>query len=253
MVWFLELDLFNFITLWEVNVMLQHWPTSLDTGVTTFSHIIKECCNIILLLSLRKTASIFGEMIVFRDLLEKTSVKAERLSMIMSKIDDVVNSVIRQCSFDRFEELVHDARKDGQVSDDEFNTMWMKATREYYGGEGEVFDHYDDMSYLWSYVSHFHAVPFYVYSYAFADLVVGSLYKVYQSTPNGFEDKLLALLAAGGSKDFVTVLRPFGLDPSKEQFWVDSIKAHLGSLVEEAEALAVELKFLDAATPTCRN
>jgi len=202
-------------------------------------------------LILAETASIFGEMIVFRDLLEKTSVKAERLSMIMSKIDDVVNSVIRQCSFDRFEELVHDARKDGQVSDDEFNTMWMKATREYYGDEGEVFDHYEDMSYLWSYVSHFHAVPFYVYSYAFADLVVGSLYKVYQSTPDGFEDKLLALLAAGGSKDFVTVLRPFGLDPSKEQFWVDSIKAHLGSLVEEAEALAVELTFLDAPTPTC--
>lgn len=100
--------------------------------------------------------------------------------------------------------------------------------RAYYGQEGEVFDKYEDMENLWSYVSHFHAVPFYVYAYAFADLLVGSLYNVYKTRPEGFEDKLLELLAGGGTKDFVAALRPFGLDPSRSEFWTDALTSHLG-------------------------
>lgn len=100
--------------------------------------------------------------------------------------------------------------------------------RAYYGEEGEVFDKYEDMDNLWSYVSHFHAVPFYVYAYAFADLLVGSLYNVYKTHPQGFEEKLLGLLAGGSTKDFVTALRPFGLDPSRPEFWTDALTSHLG-------------------------
>jgi oligoendopeptidase F len=196
-------------------------------------------------LTLAETASIFGEMIVFRDLLEIAETPEEKLTLLMSKIDDVINSVVRQCSFDRFEELAHTARANGELSAEELDAFWMQALTEYYGkaGEDSPFDSYDDVSHLWSYVPHFHHVPFYVYSYAFADLVVGTLYHSFQTNPDGFEDRLLDLLSAGGTKDFATALQPFGLDPTSPTFWEDALKAHLGGLVEEAEALATKLGY----------
>eukprot|EP00547_Thalassionema_nitzschioides_P001343 CAMPEP_0194199932 /NCGR_PEP_ID=MMETSP0156-20130528/756_1 /TAXON_ID=33649 /ORGANISM="Thalassionema nitzschioides, Strain L26-B" /LENGTH=619 /DNA_ID=CAMNT_0038924883 /DNA_START=41 /DNA_END=1900 /DNA_ORIENTATION=+ len=197
-------------------------------------------------LTLAETASIFGEMIVFRDLLELAATPEEQLTLLMSKIDDVVNSVVRQCSFDRFEELTHTAREKGELSAEELDTFWIQAMEEYYGKAGEAdspFDAYDDASHLWAYVPHFHHVPFYVYSYAFADLVVGTLYHSFQTTPTGFEDRLLDLLGAGGTRDFATALRPFGLDPTSPTFWEDALKAHLGGLVEEAEKLAIQLGY----------
>ncbi|PHJ20657.1 peptidase family m3 protein [Cystoisospora suis] len=195
-------------------------------------------------LTLAETASIFGEMIVFRDLLEKCRSEKERLSMLMSKLDSIINSVTRQCSFDYFEELVHTARAKGVVGDEEFPKLWMQATVAYYGEEGEVFDKYEDMENLWSYVSHFHAVPFYVYAYAFADLLVGSLYNAYKTHPQGFEEKLLGLLAGGSTKDFVTALKPFGLDPSSPEFWTDALTSHLGAMLGEAEAAARKCGYL---------
>mmetsp|Transcript_25525 Transcript_25525/g.30979 ORF Transcript_25525/g.30979 Transcript_25525/m.30979 type:complete len:688 (-) Transcript_25525:67-2130(-) len=194
-------------------------------------------------LTLAEVASIFGEMIVFRDLLDKCPSKEDRLAMLLSKIDDIVNSVVRQVSFDKFEETVHMARANGQLTPEDMNKAWSDAMCQFYGQEGEVFDTYQDTSHLWTYVSHFHNVPFYVYSYAFADLVVGSLYGVYQKSPEGFEDKLLALLRAGGTKDFVTALAPFGLDPSDPEFWQQALDAHLGGLMEEAEDLSKELGY----------
>jgi len=194
-------------------------------------------------LTLAETASIFGEMIVFRDLLAKAPSKADRLAMLIEKIDDVVNSVVRQCSFDYFEELVHSARVKGDVAPEEMCKLWQQAVVDYYGPEGEVFDKYDDISHLWAYVPHFHHVPFYVYSYAFADLVVGSLYNAYLVSPDGFEAKLLDLLRAGGTKDFVTALTPFGLEPQNPAFWAKALEAHIGGLVEEAEKLAAELEL----------
>ena len=187
---------------------------------------------------------------VFRDLLGQSSSKEEELSLLMSKVDDVVNSVVRQCSFDRFEELVHTARANGELSAEEIDSYWMKALREYYGKEGDAggdspFDSYDDASHLWSYVPHFHHVPFYVYSYAFADLVVGTLYNNFLTNKEGFESRLLALLEAGGTKDFADALAPFGLDPSSPSFWIDALDAHLGELVNEAEKIAKELGYVD--------
>jgi oligoendopeptidase F len=189
-------------------------------------------------------------MIVFRDLLAQSSSKEEELTLLMSKIDDVVNSVVRQCSFDRFEELVHTAREKGELSPDELDEHWMQALREYYGKEGDAggdspFDSYEDTSHLWSYVPHFHHVPFYVYSYAFADLVVGTLYNNFLTNKEGFEDRLLDLLKAGGTRDFAEALSPFGLDPKSPTFWKDAINAHLGELVNEAEKIAKELGYVD--------
>ncbi|KAL3901098.1 MAG: hypothetical protein SGARI_006122, partial [Bacillariaceae sp.] len=102
-------------------------------------------------LTLAETASIFGEMIVFRDLLKMANSPQERLSLLMSKIDDTINSVVRQCSFDRFEELAHTARKDGELNTEELDKFWMQAVEEYYGKAGEVFDDYDDIDHLWAY------------------------------------------------------------------------------------------------------
>jgi len=195
-------------------------------------------------LTLAETASIFGEMIVFRDLLDKAPSKEDRLALLLSKIDDIVNSVVRQCSFDNFEEQVHNARAGAQLTPEDLCSMWNKSCVGYYGEPGEVFDHYDDTSHLWTYVSHFHNVPFYVYSYAFADLVVGSLYGVYQENSDGFEEKLLDLLRAGGTKDFVDALSPFGLDPSEPSFWKNALEAHLGGMLKEAEELSKELGYI---------
>eukprot|EP00581_Thalassiosira_minuscula_P010123 CAMPEP_0183709544 /NCGR_PEP_ID=MMETSP0737-20130205/5568_1 /TAXON_ID=385413 /ORGANISM="Thalassiosira miniscula, Strain CCMP1093" /LENGTH=625 /DNA_ID=CAMNT_0025937673 /DNA_START=100 /DNA_END=1977 /DNA_ORIENTATION=- len=201
-------------------------------------------------LTLAETASIFGEMIVFRDLLAQSSSKEEELTLLMSKIDDVVNSVVRQCSFDRFEELLHSAREKGELSSDELDDFWMTALREYYGKEGDAggdspFDSYENTSHLWSYVPHFHHVPFYVYSYAFADLVVGTLYNNFLTNKEGFEGRLIDLLSAGGTKDFADALAPFGLDPTSPSFWIDALNAHLGELVNEAEKIAKELGYVE--------
>ena len=194
-------------------------------------------------LTLAETASIFGEMIVFRDLLEKTPSDEDRLAMIMSKVDDIINSVVRQCSFDQFEEKVHNARANGTLTPEELATAWREVMVNYYGEEGEVFDSYENTSQLYAYVSHFHNVPFYVYAYAFGDLLVGSLYGAYMKQPEGFEEKLLDLLRAGGTKDFVDAVSPFGLDPASPTFWSDALHAHLGGLMEEAEELSKKLGY----------
>lgn len=194
-------------------------------------------------LTIAETASMFGEMIVFQDLLELAKSPEEKLVLVMSKADDVINSVVRQCCFDRFEELVHNSRNRGELSSEELDAIWMQSTEEYYGkvGVDSPFDAYDDMSHMWSYITHFHHAPFYVYSYAFADLVVGTLYHSFQTSPTGFEDRFLTLLSAGGTLPLSSALQPFGLDPNDELFWEDALRAHLGVLVGEAEKLSVEL------------
>ena len=119
------------------------------------------------------------------------------------------------------------------------------CVREWRAPQGEVFDKYEDMGNLWCYVGHFHFAPFYVYSYAFADLVVGSLWAAYQTQPEGFEPKLLSLLAAGGTKGFAEALAPFGLEPKKPAFWHAALgEKHLGAILSEIESLARELGYM---------
>jgi oligoendopeptidase F len=128
------------------------------------------------------------------------------------------------------------------------DSFWTQAVEEYYGkapkdGGDSPFDDFENSSHLWSYVHHFHDTPFYVYSYALADLVVGSLYKNFQEKPDGFEDRLINLLSAGATKDIASALAPFGLDPTSPSFWVDALEAHLGSLINEAESITTQLGF----------
>lgn len=138
-------------------------------------------------LTLAETASTFGEILVFYAMLHSIESKEEQLMMILQRIDNIVNCVVRQCSFDRFEELVFTERQRGVIPDAQFPVFWLQAVKEYYGKplsedrENGIFDHYDNIDNLWAYVTHFHQTPFYVYSYAFAELVTGALYSVYKS------------------------------------------------------------------------
>ena len=162
----------HFLLSYQQGYLQYHPPLTLaETGKTGPCHVpfrkMFENCpfNLFDILA----ASIFGEMIVFRDLLEISKTPEERLALLMSKIDDVVNSVVRQCSFDFFEEMAHSARENGELSSDELDTFWKRAIEEYYGkardeGGDSPFDSYQDTEHLWSYVPHFHHVPFYVYS-----------------------------------------------------------------------------------------
>jgi len=187
-----------------------------------------------------ETASVFGEMTTFNHLrseLEKNGDKRALLALLTSKIDDILNTSVRQISFSNFERRVHGAKR--RLSVEEMNGIWMEVTREMYGADGEVFD-YRDMDRLWTYVSHFHR-PFYVYSYAFGELLTQSLYAQRARLGDRFEPLYLDMLRAGGTKNAVELLRPFDLDPTDPDFWNAGIRVSLGAMVSEAERLAEEL------------
>jgi len=189
-----------------------------------------------------ETASVFGEMTVFNHLrseLEKSGDKRALLALLVSKIDDIINTSVRQISFSNFERRVHESHR--RLSVEELNGIWMDVTREMYGADGEVFA-YQDMDHLWAYVSHFHR-PFYVYSYAFGELLTHSLYAQRRRLGERFEPLYLDLLRAGGTKNAVDLLKPFGLDPTDANFWNEGIRVSLGTMVDEAEKLADELGY----------
>jgi oligoendopeptidase F len=189
-----------------------------------------------------ETASVFGEMTTFNYLraeLEKSGDKRALLALLTSKIDDIINTSVRQISFSNFERRVHGAKR--RLSVEELNKIWLEVTQEMYGQEGEVFT-YADMEYLWAYISHFHR-PFYVYSYAFGELLTHSLYAQQARLGKKFEPRYLELLRAGGTKNAVELLKPFGLDPRDPDFWSAGIRLSLGSMIDEAERLARELGY----------
>ncbi len=187
-----------------------------------------------------ETASVFGEMTTFRFLQErlaKSGTTEERLALVAGKIDDMLNTVVRQISFSNFERKLHGAGK--KLSPSDLDTLWMDVTRELYGKNGEVFE-YADMEHLWAYIGHFHR-PFYVYSYAFGELLTQSLYARKDAYGKKFEPLYLDLLRAGSTKDAVGLMKPFGLDPRKPDFWSEGLKNSLGALVADAERLAKKL------------
>jgi oligoendopeptidase F len=189
-----------------------------------------------------ETASVFGEMTTFNYLraeLEKSGDKRALLALLTSKIDDIINTSVRQISFSNFERRVHGAKR--RLSVEELNGIWLEVTQEMYGQEGEVFT-YADMEYLWAYISHFHR-PFYVYSYAFGELLTHSLYAKRARLGAKFEPLYLELLRAGGTKNAVELLKPFGLDPRDPNFWSEGIQISLGAMIDEAEKLARELGY----------
>ena len=184
-----------------------------------------------------ETASVFGEMTVFEHLrsgLAKPADRKRRLALLMGKIDDFMNTVVRQISFSNFERHLHGAGR--RLSAEELSAAWLQETAELYGRDGDVFE-YRDMDQMWSYVSHFHR-PFYVYGYAVGELLTQGLYARRGAFGDRFSAMYLDLLRAGGTKDAVGLLKPFGLDPTVPTFWSDGIKNSVGRLIDEAEDLA---------------
>ncbi|ATQ41362.1 M3 family oligoendopeptidase [Caulobacter mirabilis] len=183
-------------------------------------------------LTLAETASIFGEGLVFERLLAEAS-PADRKALLAGKIEDGLNTVVRQIAFHRFETRFHDLRVDGELSPDQIGELWLEAMGESLGPAiklNEGYEHY------WAYVSHFVHAPFYVYAYAFGDLLVRALMNKRRENPEAFAPLYEELLAAGGTKTYVEALAPFGLDPREKAFWAAGV-AEIAKLVEEFEAL----------------
>lgn len=196
-----------------------------------------------------ETASVFGEITTFNFLKKQLVAKGDKkslLALIMATIDDAVNTVVRQIGFSNFERRLHGMDSSHQkwgepkkYSVEEISAIWLETLKELYGGEGDVFT-YENADLLWSYVSHFHR-PFYVYGYAFGQLLTQSLYTQQSRLAERFEPLYLELLRSGNTKNAIELLDPFGLDPYNPQFWIDGINIGLGSLVQEAEDLSREL------------
>ncbi len=183
-------------------------------------------------LTLAETASVFGEMLTFRAMLEKTTDKRQRFSMLASKVEDMLNTVVRQIAFYTFEREVHTARKAGELRTSEINEIWLKIAAESLGPSIELNEGYDV---FWAYIPHFIHSPFYVYAYAFGDCLVNSLYAQYERANEGFAERYLELLKAGGSKHHSELLAPFGLDARDPQFWTLGL-GMIERLIDELQA-----------------
>ncbi|MEM5543020.1 M3 family oligoendopeptidase [Sulfitobacter sp. AS92] len=184
-------------------------------------------------LTLAETASVFGEMLTFRKMLEKAKTQAERKVLLAGKVEDMINTVVRQIAFYDFECKLHEARRGGELTPDDINALWMSVQAESLGPAFEYMDGYET---FWAYIPHFVHSPFYVYAYAFGDGLVNALYAVYAAGEEGFEDKYFDMLKAGGSKHHKELLAPFGLDASDPAFW-DKGLSMISDMIDELEAM----------------
>jgi oligoendopeptidase F len=184
-------------------------------------------------LTLAETASVFGEMLTFRALLAKTRDKKERKAMLAQKVEDMINTVVRQIAFYEFERRLHTARKEGELTSDQIGELWLSVQSESLGPAIRISEGYETW---WSYIPHFVHSPFYVYAYAFGDCLVNSLYAVYQNAEDGFQERYFELLKAGGTQHYAELLKPFGLDATDPSFW-DKGLSMIEGLIDELEAL----------------
>jgi len=184
-------------------------------------------------LTLAETASVFGEMLTFKALLADTTNPRERKAMIASKVEDMINTVVRQIAFYTFEREVHEERRKGELTSDRLNAIWMKVQAESLGPAIDLKPGYEV---YWTYIPHFIHSPFYVYAYAFGDCLVNSLYGLYAEAHPDFVTKYFGLLRAGGSKNHAELLAPFGLDARDPQFWNKGLKVIEG-MIDELEAM----------------
>lgn len=183
-------------------------------------------------LTLAETASVFGEQIVFQKLLKQEIDPMRRKRLIASKVEDMLNTVVRQVAFCEFERRVHTERREGELTAERLGEIWMEVQRE---SLGDAFKFKEEYRHYWAYIPHFIHTPFYVYAYAFGDCLVNSLYAVYQQkTVPDFEQKYIAMLEAGGTLHHKELLAPFGLDASKRDFWQKGLEV-IGSFIDELE------------------
>jgi oligoendopeptidase F len=196
-----------------------------------------------------ETASVFGEMTTFTFLKERLIRGGDRkslLALIMAKIDSTINTVVRQIGFSNFERRIHGMDESYTTwtepkkhSVEELDAIWLRTAQELYGQDGDIFT-YENSEHLWAYIPHFHS-PFYVYGYAFGELLTQSLYAQRERLGVKFEPLYLDLLRSGSTKDVVELLAPFSLDARNEAFWRDGINVSLGALIEEAEQLSLNM------------
>ncbi len=184
-------------------------------------------------LTLAETASVFGEMLTFQALLDGARDKVERQALMAQKVEDMINTVVRQIAFYSFERKVHEERRAGELTAERLGELWMEVQAESLGPAIELKEGYEN---YWAYIPHFVHSPFYVYAYAFGDCLVNSLYALYREGHPGFVDKYLAMLEAGGSKPYAELLASFGLDASGQAFWDRGLHV-IATMIDELEAL----------------
>ena len=184
-------------------------------------------------LTLAETASVFGEMLTFQKMLDNAASDTERKVLLAGKVEDMINTVIRQIAFYDFECKLHAARREGELTPEDIGALWMSVQGESLGPAFEFMDGYET---FWAYVPHFVHSPFYVYAYAFGDGLVNALYAVYEENPEGFQEKYFDMLRAGGSKHHKELLAPFGLDASDPAFW-DKGLSMISRFIDELEGM----------------
>ncbi|GFE63533.1 M3 family oligoendopeptidase [Litoreibacter roseus] len=184
-------------------------------------------------LTLAETASVFGEMLTFRKMLDGAETDAQRKVLLAGKVEDMINTVVRQIAFYDFECKLHEARGNGELTPDDINALWMSVQGESLGPAFEFMDGYET---FWAYIPHFVHSPFYVYAYAFGDGLVNALYAVYEEGGDDFQKKYFEMLRAGGSKHHKELLAPFGLDASDPKFW-DKGLSMISGMIDELEAM----------------
>jgi len=185
-------------------------------------------------LTLAETASVFGEMLTFRRLLANAGSPAERKTLLAGKVEDMINTVVRQIAFYDFECKLHAARRDqGELTPEDIGALWMSVQGESLGPAFTFMDGYES---FWSYIPHFVHSPFYVYAYAFGDGLVNALYAVYEDGLPGFQEKYFEMLKAGGAKHHKELLAPFGLDATDPAFW-DKGLSMIAGMIDELEAM----------------
>ncbi len=182
-------------------------------------------------LTLAETASVFGEMLTFRQILAETTDPMARKALLASKVEDMINTVARQIAFYSFERKIHVARREGEMTADDLCEAWMSVQGESLGPAIKLHDGYEV---FWAYIPHFIHSPFYVYAYAFGDCLVNSLYAVYEQAEDGFAEKYFDMLRAGGTKHHSELLAPFGLDATDPAFW-DKGLGVIERLIDELE------------------
>jgi len=184
-------------------------------------------------LTLAETASVFGEMLTFKAILKGTTDPVQKKALIASKVEDMINTVVRQIAFYSFERKIHTDRRDGELTADDICAAWMSVQGESLGPAIELKPGYET---FWAYIPHFIHSPFYVYAYAFGDCLVNSLYAVYEKADSGFAERYLAMLSAGGTKHHADLLAPFGLDARDPAFWQGGLGV-IARLIDELEAM----------------
>jgi len=183
-------------------------------------------------LTLAETASVFGEMLTFRRLLAATTNKRQRKALLASKVEDMINTVVRQIAFYTFERAVHSERRNGELTAERICQIFLEVQGESLGPTIEFKEGYET---FWTYIGHFIHSPFYVYAYAFGDCLVNALYAVYENAHEGFAERYLAMLAAGGTKHHAELLKPFGLDARDPAFWRKGLGMIEGMIAELEE------------------